>query len=373
MAQEQVDLCPSDATPGADLIISCQSCSELLVLVYHSLACVPCWTDLGFTTDRPPWRAQHPTRWQRPRGQQQRPSQGQQQRGPRSTHQRWQRSQQREPPSRRHRWRSRTRWRRRQHPQPRGASPPQPCPRPQSRGRGLKVLVSCAPGVDTTTDSEKHTEVEIDHDVPGGLAGVDGSTEAEDLTGEHPPDGTNGVATLVVGRDGNVDVLGGGVGVAKGDHGDVDVGSLLDGLGIGAGVGDDDQTGLLERTGDVVGEGTGGETTSDGLGTGVGGELEDGTLSVGTSGDDTDIGGVVDGGDDAGGEDNLLPVDRRRLVFFGSFAPQMSGLVRLRVAPEEVGSYQVLPTLMTLTPSALLRGMLAIEISSNNALHWGPS
>lgn len=116
------------------------------------------------------------------------------------------------------------------------------------------------------------------------------------------------MTTLVVGGDGNVDELGGGVGVAEGDDGDVDVGSLLDGLGIGAGVGDNNQTGLLERTGDVVGEGTGGEATGDGLGASVGGELEDGTLSVGTGGDDTDVSRVVDGGDDAGSQNDLLPV-----------------------------------------------------------------
>jgi hypothetical protein len=72
------------------------------------------------------------------------------------------------------------------------------------------------------------------------------------------------------------------------NDGDVDVGSLLDGLGVGAGVGDDNQAGLPERAGDVVGEVTGGETTSDSSGTGVRRELEDGTLSVGTSRDDTD-------------------------------------------------------------------------------------
>lgn len=117
------------------------------------------------------------------------------------------------------------------------------------------------------------------------------------------------MATLVVGGDGDVDVLGGGVSVGEGDDGDVDVGSLLDGLGVGAGVGDDDQTGLLEGAGDVVGEGTGGEAAGDGGGARVRGELEDGTLTVGTGRDDTDIGGVVDGGDDAGGQDNLLPVE----------------------------------------------------------------
>lgn len=74
------------------------------------------------------------------------------------------------------------------------------------------------------------------------------------------------------------------------DDGDVDVGSLLDGLGVGARVGDDDEAGLLERAGDVVGEVTGGEATGNGDGASVGGELEDGTLTVGTGRDDTDCG-----------------------------------------------------------------------------------
>ena len=115
------------------------------------------------------------------------------------------------------------------------------------------------------------------------------------------------MTALVVGGDGNIDVLGGGVRVAEGDDGDVDVGSLLDGLGVGARVGDDDEAGLLEGAGDVVGEVTGGETTGNGASTGVGGELQDGTLTVGTGRDNADIGGVVDGGDDTGGQDDLLP------------------------------------------------------------------
>jgi len=58
-------------------------------------------------------------------------------------------------------------------------------------------------------------EVQIGHDVPLGLAGSEGAAQAEDLTGKHPPDETDGVASLVVGGDGNVDVLGGRVTVAK--------------------------------------------------------------------------------------------------------------------------------------------------------------
>lgn len=161
---------------------------------------------------------------------------------------------------------------------------------------------------------DEHTEVKIDHDVPGSLAVVDSAAEAEDLTGKHPPDKTDGVATLVVGRDGNIDVLGGRVNVAEGDDGDVDVAGLLDSLGVGAGVGDDDQTGLLERTGDVVGEGAGGEATSNSLSTGVGGELEDGTLTVGTGRDNADIARVVNGSDDAGSQDDLLPTGEKEQV-----------------------------------------------------------
>lgn len=116
------------------------------------------------------------------------------------------------------------------------------------------------------------------------------------------------MATLVVGGDGNVDELGGGVGVAEGDDGDVDVAGLLDGLGVGARIGDDDEAGFLEGAGDVVGEVTGGEAAGNGNGTGVSGELEDGTLAVGTSGNHTNVGWVVNGCDDAGSKDDFLPV-----------------------------------------------------------------
>ena len=115
------------------------------------------------------------------------------------------------------------------------------------------------------------------------------------------------MATLVVGWDGNINELGRGIGIAEGNDGDVDIGSLLDSLGVGAGISDDDEAGFLERAGDVVGEVTGGETTCDGDGSGVCGELQDSALAVGTSGDDANVGWVVDGCDDAGCEDNLLP------------------------------------------------------------------
>ena len=78
-------------------------------------------------------------------------------------------------------------------------------------------------------------------------------------------------------------------------------------MGIGARVGDNDEAGFLEGAGDVVGEVTWSEATGDRNGSGVGGEFEDGALTVGAGGDDANVGWVVDGGDDAGCEDDLLP------------------------------------------------------------------
>ena len=112
----------------------------------------------------------------------------------------------------------------------------------------------------------------------------------------------------LLGWDDNIDVLGWRVGVAESNDGDVDVGSLLDSLSIGAWVGDDDEAGLLERTRDVVGEVTGREATSDRRGTSVSSELEDSTLTIWASADAGNVGGVVDGYDDARCEHDLLPL-----------------------------------------------------------------
>lgn len=150
-------------------------------------------------------------------------------------------------------------------------------------------------------------EEHVDHDVPALGGTGDGAAEAQDLAGKEPPHETNRVARLVVRGDRNVDELKRRVGVAEGDNGDVDVGRLADGLVVDAGVGHDDQTGLLERAGDVVGEATGGETAGNRLCAGVGSVLQDCTVAVWARRDDTDVVGVLDRGDDTGGEDELLP------------------------------------------------------------------
>jgi hypothetical protein len=62
---------------------------------------------------------------------------------------------------------------------------------------------------------------------------------------------------------------------------------------------------------DIVGECTWGETTSNGLDTSVTSELENGTLGIWGSCslncDDANIGGVLNGNNNTGSEDKLLP------------------------------------------------------------------
>ena len=91
------------------------------------------------------------------------------------------------------------------------------------------------------------------------------------------------MTTFVVGWDSNIDELSWRVGIAESNDGNVDIGSFLDSLSIGAGIGDNDQAGFLERAGDVIREVTRRETTSDGNGTGMCGKLQDSALAVGTS------------------------------------------------------------------------------------------
>ena len=116
------------------------------------------------------------------------------------------------------------------------------------------------------------------------------------------------MTAFVVRRNSNIDVLGWGVGITKGNNGDVDIGSFLNSLSIGSRIGNDDETRLLEGSSDVVGEATGSEATSDSDSTGMGGELEHSSLAVGTGGDDTNVCWVVDGGYDPGCKDNFLPI-----------------------------------------------------------------
>ena len=68
-----------------------------------------------------------------------------------------------------------------------------------------------------------------------------------------------------------------------------------------------DDSGLLETLGDIVGKVTGGESPGNRLSADEGREFENGSVTVGSGGDDTDIVGVFDSRKDTSGEDELLP------------------------------------------------------------------
>lgn len=116
------------------------------------------------------------------------------------------------------------------------------------------------------------------------------------------------MTTFVICGNGNIDILGGRVGVAKADDRNVHVGCFFDSLCVGPRIGDNDEAGFFERSGDVVREVTGGKATCDGRCSGMCSKFKDCSLAIRTSRDDTDVGWIVDSNDDTGGEDDLLPV-----------------------------------------------------------------
>lgn len=120
------------------------------------------------------------------------------------------------------------------------------------------------------------------------------------------------MTALVVCRDSHVNKLGRRISVAERNDGDVDVGGFFDGLSVGARIGDNDQARFFERACDIVGEVSRGETTCDGNSASVSGEFEYCTLAIRAGGDYSDVGRIIDGGDDAGCKDNLLPRKSRR-------------------------------------------------------------
>lgn len=131
-------------------------------------------------------------------------------------------------------------------------------------------------------------EEQVDDDVPFLLA-LDLAAEAQHLTGEQPPHQTDRVLRLGVARDGDVDVLERGVGVAESDDRNVGVRGLDDRLVVGRRVGDDQETRLAESLLDLIGERTRSEASSDGRRLRVVGVLQDGALTVQARRDDEDL------------------------------------------------------------------------------------
>lgn len=112
------------------------------------------------------------------------------------------------------------------------------------------------------------------------MPGTDGTTHLQNHPGEQPKETPDAVLALVIGRNANVDVPHGGVGVAESNSGDVSEGSFLDGLVIGPGVGKDEEAGLAEGSLELVGEGAGSVAAGNSMSTGVLSKLKDSCLAV---------------------------------------------------------------------------------------------
>jgi len=115
------------------------------------------------------------------------------------------------------------------------------------------------------------------------------------------------VRGLVVARDADIDVLDWGVSVAEGNNWDVDVTGFSHGLVVDSWIGDDDQSWFPEPGLRVIGETTWGESTVHGGSLDELGAFQGSPLAHIFGGNDADVGWVVDGGDDSGGQVDLFP------------------------------------------------------------------
>merc|ERR1711937_1074046 len=76
-------------------------------------------------------------------------------------------------------------------------------------------------------------EKEIHGNIPVRIS-TNGSTQTENFTRQQPVHQTDGVFTLVVGGNSNIDILERGVGITEGNNGKVDIRSLTNGLRVGS-------------------------------------------------------------------------------------------------------------------------------------------
>jgi len=184
---------------------------------------------------------------------------------------------------------------------------------------------------------------DVDRDVPW-LGTRDLIAETKHFAAEQPVHEGNGVLSLVVARNGDVDVVERAISVGEGNYGDVTIGGFIQRLVVLKRVGDDQQARLLELVLNVVRESTGSEAAGNWGSLGVGGILEDGTLgewggSGALNGADGNISGIFDGDDDSSSQNELLPglsdVDDMNTVF-GTSLEYIASHVGVAVAGAEV-------------------------------------
>mmetsp|Transcript_18345 Transcript_18345/g.34083 ORF Transcript_18345/g.34083 Transcript_18345/m.34083 type:complete len:203 (-) Transcript_18345:42-650(-) len=136
---------------------------------------------------------------------------------------------------------------------------------------------------------------------------MDGAAEVEDFASKEPVEQGDGLLALVVCWDGQINVLKRRVRVAECNGWDAGVADLLDSLAVGPGVSDNEEAWLQELCSDLVGERARHPATRHGLCTDVLAELQHRPRTIRTLGRHDDVGGVLDGHDDARGSHELLP------------------------------------------------------------------
>jgi len=178
---------------------------------------------------------------------------------------------------------------------------------------------------------------EIDHDGPSLGAGDD-TAHAEDLTSEEPVHESNGLLTVGVAGDSDIDEGERSIDIAESNGGDVHVRRLLEGLVVSDGVSDDQEARLNEALLGLVGESTRSEAGTNVGAASVGGELEDSALADLASRDDNDVLRVLDSDDDTSSEAELLPglADVDDVNTIRAAAPDVAGACRVEVLGAEV-------------------------------------
>lgn len=116
--------------------------------------------------------------------------------------------------------------------------------------------------------------------------------------------------------------------MAEGDGGNVDVRRFSNGLVVSSGISQNQEAGLNESSLlDLIGEGSGSESSRQGGGSGETSEFEGSSLTIRTSRDHTDISGIFDGSNDSSCESQFFPglLEVNDVVSIGSSFPHVAG------------------------------------------------
>jgi len=153
------------------------------------------------------------------------------------------------------------------------------------------------------------------------------SLKGKNFSSKEPVDHGKGLLGSVIARNGAVNIGQVVVGVAKSNNGDVHIWALHKGVVINSGVGEDEESGLNELFGVLIGKHTGSPSSGDTAALGIFWEFVDGSLSVESSRDSNDGAGVGDGSNDSSSSLDLLVLllDIEHVNTTGLFVPDVFG------------------------------------------------